>query len=209
MYALTDTAELAAELSAVDGVPLTDALGMAAAHLQRLTHGAGAGTVCVNCGKYGHAAIDCPEPRQPLPGGRTLYVVAADPPAPEPAPEPNPQPPYGPQRPFPAQVNLSDRPRCTYCGGPHTDAECPLRRPVFVAVSAPAPEPSDRPVTLYCESLEAEIVDWRGGYVLRGRGEDDYVTVSFGDQIFHLTLEQARQLRALIALPQVRRLLVS
>ena len=101
MHTLTDTAELAAELSAVDGVPLTDALGMAAAHLQRLTHGAGAGTVCVNCGKYGHAAIDCPEPRQPLPGGRTLYVVAADPPAPQPAPEPNPQPPYGPQRPYP------------------------------------------------------------------------------------------------------------
>ena len=203
MHTLTDTAELAAELSAIDGVPLAEAQTLAAAHLQRLTHGAGAGTVCVNCGKYGHTAIDCPEPRQPLPGGRTLYVVAADPPTPEPTPEPNPQPPYGPQRPFPT------RPHCSYCLGPQMDAECPLRRPVFVAVSAPAPEPSDRPVTLYCESLEAEIVDWRGGYVLRGRGEDDYVTVSFGDQIFHLTLEQARELRALVALPQVRRLLVS
>ncbi len=202
MHTLTDTAELAAELSAIDGVPLAEAQTLAAAHLQRLTHGAGAGTVCVNCGKYGHTAIDCPEPRQPLPGARTLYV-AADPPTPEPTPEPNPQPPYGPQRPFPT------RPHCSYCLGPHMDAECPLRRPVFVAVSAPAPEPSDRPVTLYCESLEAEIVDWRGGYVLRGRGEDDYVTVSFGDQIFHLTLEQARELRALVALPQVRRLLVA
>ena len=206
MHTLTDTAELAAELSAIDGVPLAEAQTLAAAHLQRLTHGAGAGTVCVNCGKYGHAAIDCPEPRQPLPGARTLYV-AADPPTPEPTPTPDPEPPYGPQRPFPAQVNLSDRPRCTYCGGPHTDAECPLRRPVFVAVSAPAPEPSDRPTVLYEESLDAEIVDWRGGYVLRSAEGD--VTVSFGEQIFHLTLEQARELRALVALPQVRRLLVA
>ena len=157
MHTLTDTAELAAELSAVDGVPLTDALGMAAAHLQRLTR--------------------------------------ADPPA-----EPN-------SGPYPARVNISDRLRCSFCTGPHADAECPLRRPVFVAVSAPDSDPADRPVTLYCESLDAEIVDWRGGYVLRSAEGD--VTVSFGDQVFNLTLEQARELRALIALPQVRRLLVS
>ncbi len=78
---------------------------------------------------------------------------------------------------------------------------------MFVAVSAPDSDPADRPVTLYCESLDAEIVDWRGGYVLRSAEGD--VTVSFGDQVFNLTLEQARELRALIALPQVRRLLVS
>lgn len=165
MYALTDTAELAAELSAVDGVPLTDALGMAAAHLQRLTR--------------------------------------ADPPA---EPDPGPLPPIGP---YPARVNISDRLRCSFCTGPHADAECPLRRPVFVGVSAPDSDPADRPVTLYCESLDAEIVDWRGGYVLRGRDEDDFVTVSFGGQIWHLTLEQARELRALVALPQVRRLLTA
>ena len=163
MHTLTDTAELAAELSAVDGVPLTDALGMAAAHLQRLTR--------------------------------------ADPPA---KPDPGPLPPIGP---YPARVNISDRLRCSFCTGPHADAECPLRRPVFVGVSAPDSDPSDRPVVLYEESLDAEIVDWRGGYVLRSAEGD--VTVSFGDQVFNLTLEQARELRALIALPQVRRLLVS
>lgn len=199
MHHLTDTAELAAELSAVDGVPLAEAQTLAAAHLGHITREAGAGTVCTNCGRYGHSSADCPRP--PLPGGRTLYVVAADPPAPQPAPEPNPQPPYGPQRPFPA------RPHCSYCLGPHMDAECPLRRPVFVAISAPDSDPSDRPTVLHEPDLDADIVDWRGGYVLRSAEGD--VTVSFGEQIWHLTLEQARELRALIALPQVRRLLTA
>lgn len=137
--------------------------------------------------------------------GAESKLFTLDPPAPAPTPEPNPnpQPPYGPGRPYPAQVNISDRVRCSYCTGEHADAECPLRRMVFVAR-----DPADMPLRFRARDLGADIVDWNGrGYVLLTDEGD--VTVSFGDQIFNLTLEQARELRALIALPQVRRLLVA
>ena len=65
---LSDTAELAAEISAVDGMALAEARALAQAHLQRVTHGAG--PVCTNCGGYGHMAIDCPYPALPLPKPR-------------------------------------------------------------------------------------------------------------------------------------------
>ncbi len=146
MHELTDTAELAAELSAVDGVPLAEAQTLAAAHLGHITREAGA----------------------------------------------------------PAQVNISDRPYCNYCTGPHTDAECPLRRPVFVV-----PEPADMPLRFRARELRAEIVDWgQHGYVLVT--DEGQVTIGApGQDPLCLSLEQARELRALLALPQVRSLLMA
>lgn len=65
---LTDTAELAVELSTVDGLALAEARALAEIHLQRITHAAG--PVCTNCGNYGHLAIDCPNAPLPLPRPR-------------------------------------------------------------------------------------------------------------------------------------------
>lgn len=114
MLTFSDTTELAAEISAIDGLDLTEARAVAAEHLRRLPHGAGAGPVCTNCGAYGHTAIDCPEPPLPRPPAR---LVSCDPPT-EPAPEPTP---------FPRQVNWSDRERCSFCCGNHPTDACPLR----------------------------------------------------------------------------------
>lgn len=239
MHHLTDTAELAAELSAVDGVPLAEAQTLAAAHLGHITREAGAGTVCTNCGRYGHSSADCPRPPLPLPGQLSeaeaqalvdaandlddaddIYALlrvlrdggwpaslsadstrfTLDPPA---EPEPTPYPPSGPG-PYPVLVNISDRPRCSYCTGPHTDAECPLRRPVFVAR-----DPAEMPLRFRARELGAEIVDWgRHGYVLLT--DEGQVTIgASGQDVICLSLAQARALRALLALPQVRSLLLA
>jgi len=226
MHELTDTAELAAELSAVDGVPLAEAQTLAAAHLGHITREAGVGTVCTNCGRYGHSSADCPQPPLPLPGRLSeaeaqalvdaanglddaddIYALLRvlrdggwpaslsadstlfrlDPPAePEPQPAPRPGP---PGHPYPAQVNISDRPRCSYCTGPHTDADMPLR--------------------FRARELGAEIVDWgQHGYVLVT--DEGQVTIgASGQDPLCLSLEQARELRALLALPQVRSLLMA
>lgn len=65
---LSDVAELAVEISAVDGLALAEARQLAADHLQRVTHAAG--TVCTNCGNYGHSSADCPYAPLPLPKPR-------------------------------------------------------------------------------------------------------------------------------------------
>lgn len=76
---LSDAAELAAELSVVDGLPLAEARQLAAIHLGQVTHAAG--TVCTNCGTYGHSAADCPYAPLPLPKPRprrpSPYPIAA------------------------------------------------------------------------------------------------------------------------------------
>ncbi len=238
MHHLTDTAELAAELSAVDGVPLAEAQTLAAAHLGHITREAGVGTVCTNCGRYGHSSADCPQPPLPLPSrlseaqaqalvdtangsddaddiyallrvlrdggwratlGAESKLFTLDPPA---EPEPTPYPPSGPG-PYPVLVNISDRPRCGYCHGEHENAECPLRRMVFVAR-----DPADMPLRFRARELGADIVDWNSrGYVLLTDEGD--VTRSVGELLLSLSLEQARALRSLRALPQVRSLLMA
>jgi len=101
-----------------------------------------------------------------------------------------------------SHINLSDRPRCTYCTGPHEDSACPLRRPLFTVR-----DPADIPVRLRARELGADIVDWsERGYVLRT--DEGGVTIGAPEQEpICVTLEQARALRTLLALPDVRRLL--
>lgn len=126
MLNLPDTAELAAELSAIDGLDLTDAHTIATVHLRRIT--SGAGPVCTNCGAYGHTAIDCPEPPLPRPSRvnwsdreRCGYCC-------------------GPHATADCRLR---RPvfvapeACGNCGGAHSTQRCPE---VWQALRAPAPD---------------------------------------------------------------------
>lgn len=73
MHDLTDTAELAAELSAVDGLPLSEAQALAAAHLQRITREAARvnwsdRVHCRICGSDRHLTSACPITAPPARG---------------------------------------------------------------------------------------------------------------------------------------------
>ena len=125
--ALPDAHELAAELSAQEGIDLATALPLARNHLAHLTTEPPAE----------------PEPK-PIPGPRPLPPI-------DPLPRfvlpsrlryPRFEPRSG-RHPIVADallveadaalmVNISDRERCGYCTGPHADADCPLRRRQFV-----------------------------------------------------------------------------
>lgn len=248
MHTLTDTAELAAELSAVDGVPLAEAQTLAAAHLGHITREAGrapqAGRLSeaqaqalLDAANGSHDADDIYALLRVLRDGGWRSTMDAesklfslDPPADDSDDTRGQQPTgwcyicgcaawrwdeHGPLCPHhanvldehqantPAQVNISDRVRCSYCTGEHADAECPLRRMVFVAR-----DPADMPLRFRASELGADIVDWgQRGYVLLTDEGD--VTISAGELLLSLSLAQARALRSLLALPQVRSLLLA